>query len=132
MKRITVEQIYARIPKIACQRKCQECCGPIKCHGVEWERMRAASLVPLDVIGPNLTCPALHHGACAIYAVRPLICRLWGVVRKMACPWGCQPERWLTDSEAAALLAEMDKLSRGVVRGPKHENDAIRLTDEVA
>ena len=102
-----LERIYARIPKLACRRKCQESCGPILCHAAEWARMKAATLVPIDQLAPDLTCPALLNGACSVYSVRPLICRLWGVVRAMACPWGCEPERWLTDAEADALFSEV-------------------------
>jgi len=81
--------------------------------------MKAASLVPLQVMGPNLTCPALVNGLCSVYAVRPLICRLWGVVREMACPFGCKPERWLADREVKRMLREMQALNKGAVDGPE-------------
>ena len=74
----------------------------------EWDRMKQ------DVgerKGVSLTCPYLNKwGLCDAYAVRPAICRLWGVVKKMACPWGCQPERWLTDAETYAILQRLDSL----------------------
>jgi hypothetical protein len=110
---MTIEQIYARIPAIKCQRKCQGACGPISAFGVEWDRMQAAALVNIGVVGPDLNCPALTGNACSIYEVRPLICRLWGVVREMACPWGCVPERWLSDSEAQKLMRELMRMSNG-------------------
>lgn len=113
-----LDRIYARIPRLDCQRKCQECCGPIMCYSAEWKRMESASLVPLKVLQANLTCPALINGGCVVYAVRPLICRLWGVVHAMACPHGCEPERWLSDNEANALMCEVKKLSGGGITGP--------------
>lgn len=104
-----LDAIYARIPKLKCQRKCQECCGPIGCFRGELDRMNAASLVPLVATSTN--CPALIGGSCSVYEVRPLICRLWGVVREMACPHGCEPERWLTDAEVEALFHETHKIA---------------------
>jgi hypothetical protein len=33
-------------------------------------------------------------------------CRIWGTTKKLACPHGCIPERWLSDEEAGDLLRE--------------------------
>ena len=46
----------------------------------------------------------------AMPEVRPLICRLYGLVKRMACPWGCQPDRWMTDVEAYELLRKVGEL----------------------
>ena len=112
-----LDAIYASIPNLDCQRKCQECCGPILCSGVEFRRMKDASLVPLGKM-KGMDCPALIGGSCAVYSVRPIICRLWGVVKEMACPHGCLPERWLSDSEAKDLLRRIRKLTGGEIDGP--------------
>src|SRR2546429_6087610 len=34
----------------------------------------------------------LRNGRCTVYEVRPMICRLWGMVEGMQCPHGCVPE----------------------------------------
>ena len=49
---------------------------------------------------------------CEIHEARPLICRLFGIVDidLMRCPWGCVPERWLSDAESRALLEEVRAL----------------------
>lgn len=53
----------------------------------------------------TLTCPLLTpQRRCAAYESRPMICRLWGMVKKMRCPFGCRPSRWLSDCEADELL----------------------------
>lgn len=54
--------------------------------------MEAAAGRPLEFTS-GLTCGYLDqvHRRCTVYAVRPMICRLWGVTTDMACPWGCQP-----------------------------------------
>jgi hypothetical protein len=108
---------YSRIPKLNCQRKCQEACGPIGMTPLEWRRMGS----PLPVIARDdssvfilnpdtLSCPVLSQetGLCRSYEQRPVICRLWGVVRSMACPFGCEPERWLTDEEASRLMRDVE------------------------
>jgi Fe-S-cluster containining protein len=59
------------------------------------------------------SCTMLKGGRCLGYEARPLVCRLFGVVPKMKCPWGCEPERWLTDEEGWALLAETARISEG-------------------
>lgn len=109
----TVEQIYATIPNLNCRRKCRESCGPIIVFGVEWDRMQAASLVTIGEVNSHLECPALTGDSCSIYSVRPLICRLWGVVLAMRCPWGCEPERWLSDAEVGGMFRTMKRLSHG-------------------
>jgi hypothetical protein len=62
------------------------------------------------------TCPYLEGGRCTVYDVRPLICRLWGMgdFEIMACPWGCEPERRLTNEEMQALRGRVRAISGGV------------------
>ena len=95
------------LPQLVCQRKCQDSCGPIQATPRErmhilWTHHR--------VLAPDHTgtrCRLLtESGDCAVYADRPMICRLWGVVETMRCPHGCVPERWLTDEEGFAYLTE--------------------------
>lgn len=102
------EALYAEVPTLECQRKCGSFCGPICMSRTEWRRItdeirHEPSATPLMV---SLTCPLLLPGigACSVYAIRPLICRLWGTVESMKCPWGCVPSRWLTDEEGKGLL----------------------------
>jgi hypothetical protein len=53
-------------------------------------------------------CPALTAvGRCRIYSDRPMVCRLWGVVESMPCPYGCLPEGGLlSDVDGMALLGD--------------------------
>ena len=105
-----LDEIYAKLPKLRCQRRCQDSCGPILMSRMEWQRIiRETGRKP--GVGENLACSLLcQDGTCSAYRVRPLICRLWGMVREMACPFGCEPERWLSDEEAGALLKKMRDL----------------------
>ena len=85
---------------------------------LEWDRIKSRLGYVPRVKPGQLTCPMLHRasGDCRVYPVRPMLCRLWGLVKKMACPWGCVPERWLTDEEAVVYLAEAGGVSDTVYR----------------
>lgn len=105
------DALYARIPSIACKRKCQAACGPVAGSRVEVERI--TMLYGLRPLGgeDGAQCGYLDvRGLCVAYAQRPLICRLWGVVPEMRCPHGCEPERWLTEVEVLELFREADRI----------------------
>lgn len=110
---MSLESIYARVPKVACRGKCAQSCGPIDITRKE----HLAICKIREITKPtNLDCPLLESGRCTVYDVRPLICRLWGVAEGMLCPYGCEVERVLSKVEAYALLAEAVSLSHGDVR----------------
>lgn len=110
--------IYAKVPKLECRGLCQECCGPIDHLGPEKEIFEKATGRPFPdpfvvLQSTGLRCPELSvAGQCNAYSVRPLICRLWGVVDVdgMRCPHVCRPTRYLTDDESRRLMAEVDAL----------------------
>lgn len=120
-----LEALYRRIPAVDCRRKCQECCGPILCSSEEWRRIRESGR--LIRIGDSLNCPLLVDGACSVYAIRPLICRLWGAVKAMRCPFGCRPKRWLSDLEAGKLMERALELSGNKVDGPTVDMAGARI-----
>jgi uncharacterized protein len=121
-------RIYAEIPAMNCKQLCQECCGPIPATRLEFNRM-------VDAFGSTpehrelrvkaesgqdagnhvyincVTCPMLRDGKCSVYDVRPLICRLWGTTQRLRCPFGCTPQRWLSDRDAFKLIERARKLS---------------------
>lgn len=125
-KLAALEVLYAQLPKIECQRKCHESCGPIVMTRLEARRlpelsfekmmMKHKSGPPLQGIGflsivpASLTCPLLKNGACAAYDRRPAICRLWGLTEKLRCPFGCEPSvRW-TEQQAYEWIAAVSKI----------------------
>lgn len=106
-----IDKLYSLIPSIKCQGKCQESCGPILMSRMEWKRIiKRVGHEPKSekLLDP---CPMLNQesGQCTVYAIRPAICRLWGVVEKMRCPWGCVPERYLQDPEAHMILDKVEQ-----------------------
>lgn len=117
-----LSSVYADVPAIACQGYCIRACGPIACSGVEAEALQDQG-IPLPgvmdhlITGP-LTCSHLNAiGRCNIYAHRPLVCRLFGVVPEMPCIYGCKVTgNALTSQEGKALANELEEasLARGL------------------
>lgn len=111
-----LQALYAQIPRLHCQGRCQECCGPLGMSHLEFKRLERASPLRLAE-GKRPVCPLLKRGRCTVYAVRPLICRLWGVCENMPCPWGCRPERYLSIAEGDALMRQGEALSQTLFPG---------------
>lgn len=105
----SLAKIYAAVPEVHCKGLCQQCCGPVFMSATE-ERLIAAKHGSIPSYLPNLRCDKLKDGKCSIYQDRPLICRLWGAVRRMQCPHGCRPKHFLPDHDARALLDRADAL----------------------
>jgi hypothetical protein len=122
-----LDVLYATLPRLDCQKKCSECCGPVAMTRLEAKRINQVAEIrtfPLPathedrnfgmyrcvVVQEDLTCPLLKDGLCSVYAIRPAICRLWGLVPKMKCPHGCEPERWITKEEEFAFIEAVTKL----------------------
>jgi Fe-S-cluster containining protein len=118
-----LDAVYARLPTIECRRRCAIACGPILATDLEARRLQATTHVkPRTVLrvladGPPSTahererCIYLHNERdCSAYAVRPLICRVFGLVRQLSCPHGCIPSSWLTDLEFVAIAREVERL----------------------
>lgn len=125
MSKAALRRLYDELPTIECQGKCQDSCGPIGMSDEEYERICRHLGRPISDAGkadqgvriwpppPDLTCPLLGvDGRCTIYRLRPLICRLWGVVESMPCPYGCRPQpRYLTNREGFVLLQRADGMT---------------------
>lgn len=100
----TLQEIYADIPDVGCKGLCVEACGPIACTRQEADRMIAASGFKLK-IDKTLTCGYLSNGRCTVYAVRPLVCRLYGAAESLPCDFGCRPT--MSAEAAKKLLNEL-------------------------
>src|SRR5713101_889429 len=100
--REALEALYAQLPRLRCQRLCEACCGPIGMSALEWQRLeRTTHGLPK---AKTTTCPLLRGNTCSASKVRPMICRLWGLLPSMSCPFGCEPERWLTEAKGDQFL----------------------------
>lgn len=104
-----LDALYAELPTIDCQGLCSSSCGPIEMVEPEWRRIQLRlGRTPRAI---STTCPMLVRERCSVYALRPLICRLWGVVVRMPCPWGCEPSpRYLTTRESFQMLVRAEMI----------------------
>jgi hypothetical protein len=125
-----LQELYDRIPDIpGCTGECWRSCGPIDMSVRERQRLRTAGYKITPGMralqkGPgNFWCEALTaNGRCGAYSVRPILCRLWGAVEGMRCPFGCQPVGgWLSDEEATGLILAAYEIGGGMPAGPAVE-----------
>jgi uncharacterized protein len=110
----SLDAVYASLPIIVCQRKCQAFCGPVFMSGAEWQRIQNR-LGREPEPRQDLACPMLGSaGDCKVHDIRPGICRLWGITKTMVCPHGCEPTRWLSDEECSQILKQLAEIGGGV------------------
>jgi Fe-S-cluster containining protein len=77
------------LPVMQCDDGCGECCGTVLCKPHEYEAVRAyAAEHKIKPIAQGITCPWYQGGKCAVYPVRPWICRVFGHFAELVCPRG--------------------------------------------
>lgn len=116
-----LQELYDQIPAIPdCDGRCWTSCGPIGMSDRERQKIRQAGvrITPYEkaMASPErYWCEALtREKRCLIYALRPIVCRLWGAVEGMPCVYGCIPEGgWLSDAEGFRLVAESLRIGGG-------------------
>ena len=110
-----LQAIWDRVPEMKnCQGRCHTSCGPAPGSGAERKVIEAQGkkLGVEDGMLGAMTCSLLTpDGRCSIYSVRPLICRIWGAAKFLPCPYGCEPERYLSEAEAWQMLCEVAALT---------------------
>jgi hypothetical protein len=111
-----LRELYDRVPVVKCQGLCQECCGLVPATAGEVRIMERVSGKPHALDIDTFSCAYLHEGRCTIYSDRPLVCRLWGAAENLICPFGCKPDRYLTEAEVVDLMRRMSYLSGDMVR----------------
>jgi Fe-S-cluster containining protein len=108
-----LDAIYAELPRVACRGLCTVACGAVPMVRAEAARLPQADprrRLPM-VVAETRRCVYLSPvGRCSVYDVRPLICRVWGVIKRMSCHHGCLPDRWLSDHDFAALGQRVERL----------------------
>lgn len=121
-----LDALYAQLPRVACRGLCGEACGPVPMSTLEAQRLkRADPQRRLPMVDERARCCYLTaREQCSVYAVRPLICRVWGVVKRMSCPHGCVPDRWLTDHEFLAVAQAVERIGGPIVLSALHALDS--------
>lgn len=110
-----LQAIWNRVPEMKdCQGRCHTSCGPVPVSGAERKVIEDQGKdigIKDGMLGP-MTCSLLSpDGSCSIYSVRPLMCRIWGASKFLPCPYGCVPERYITEVEAWEMLNEIAALT---------------------
>jgi len=105
--------LYDQVPDVGCKGLCAESCGSVAMAPVEQRRIAGYGVrLPLMAAFTD-SCPALVAGRCSVYEVRPMVCRLWGAVEGMPCPYGCAPAGGLlADVDGQRLLGRVSVISR--------------------
>lgn len=103
-KSMILHKIRKLIPKMECIEGCHECCGPVVFTKTEWDKVR------IKRQAVSIHCPYITDNSCEIYDNRAILCRLFGVVERMPCPYGMRPEQILTKDEEARILRLWGKL----------------------
>lgn len=131
--------LYEQVPEINCKGLCADACGPIDGGPREKVRMRRAgvklpprheAVKAMIASEGNYECPALSDGQCSVYDVRPMVCRIWGAVDDMTCPYGCLPapgQRRLNTAEAVALIDAANKA--GTIEQPRTKEEFERALE---
>lgn len=124
----SLHRIYSEVPSTNCKGLCVQACGPVMGSSAEVERiMERCGTFPLPLTDGSLTCDKLDGGRCSIYADRPLVCRLYGATRKLACRHGCSPTGgFMPERSARKLLQRADRIK------PSDHLSAIAATQAIA
>lgn len=119
-----LDDLYAQLPALECKGMCHDSCTVIDASELERERLRQHGVdigaspshrrvLELIATGVEPRCPALGPlNTCRVYAVRPFICRAFGVAEGLLCEHGCVPDKIVPYGEVLRLLAEIEKLSK--------------------
>jgi uncharacterized protein len=117
-----IRRLYATIPEHAlqCRGLCHDSCGAIAYSEAEARHIaykygsppmangfeRGEFTRPGDIMCDKLT-PTKR---CGIYEDRPMICRVYGLLRALECPHGCVPSEWMSDDDVVNLLTGLDAI----------------------
>lgn len=129
-----LEELYARIPAVKCQGKCQDACTAIRMSAVEDRRIRRKGVAIPEPTAATIgkPCPALNDaGRCSVYEARPLICRAYGAAYGLPCPYACEVEGQPLDD---ATMMEFLNLSYEIGGGDldRSRTDAFKAVLEAA
>jgi Fe-S-cluster containining protein len=121
---VNLNDLYAAIPSVPCPPGCITCCkkfGIPSRTSEEDARIRAylkeqginGRVNDFELSEGDHTCPYVTTKGCAIYPVRPFICRLYGTSPNFLCIENVRPAVMLSNEEEEQLLYFYTKLFHG-------------------
>ena len=132
-KRLLLE-IYSLIPEFECRDNCYECCG---CHTwtyIEWKLitdwLRERGMEERFAKSVFDYCPYLENGKCAIYEVRPFVCRIYGVSESLKCPY-VKAEKYLSREITDKLHEAVKRISQDLIKHRRVTEETRQLVSEL-
>ena len=115
-----LKDVYSRVPLLKCRGLCQDTCGPVPAARDEIRLMEQSSGRAYGWQLRTGHCTFLDEstGRCSCYRDRPIVCRTWGTVTSSMCPFGCEPDQWLTPEQFDDLLARVKEIA-GAYASPR-------------
>ena len=81
-----------QLPAMQCDKGCTDCCTIVPASDREIAAIRdyatARGILPQQRGPLSIRCPFFQEGRCAVYPVRPMICRLFGHSPRLVCKHG--------------------------------------------
>ena len=115
-----LNKIYAQIPSFDCKH-CQQCSNPIMWFKAEQinikdylqkHHLSFLTLSEEEFRQYQMKCPYLHNNRCCIYPVRPIVCRLQGVIPELSCPFNNSV--LLSKEQYFRIINEFNALNREI------------------
>ena len=115
-----LKRIYAQIPSFECKH-CHMCSNPIYWFKPEeiniQEYLKKHHLSYLTYSEEefrinDMKCPYLNRNRCSIYPVRPLVCRLQGLIPELSCP--NNTTILLSREQYDTIIVALNRLNRDV------------------
>ena len=128
-----LNKIYSKVPDAECDR-CGDCCGPVGFTVLEEKNIEkyleengidvfscvvGRTKGSVYVFNTNTRCPFLKDNECIIYPVRPIVCRLFGVIRGRERELPCKKircERKLSPQYAGKLIKQVSRLNEKFIK----------------
>lgn len=121
-----IDELLSGLPTFKCKEGCYDCCGPITLSRLESMRcIQASGRTENDLRQQKknnlkqgkLDCPLIDTETkkCTVYAVRPAICRLFGVVKgELLCPHGYSAESsaLISNDQSCEILQKVNELGK--------------------
>ncbi len=110
-----LEALYAELPTVACRGLCASGCVSIPLTDLEADRLRLTTHQKPRTVGENRCVYLTAEQRCGAYAARPLVCRAFGVMSLLSCPWGCEPTGWLSLLDYHRIATAIERIGGGRV-----------------